>query len=286
MTDEHHIVFAPSGLRIDLSAGETVLAAAQKAGVGLIAVCDGVGTCHQCIVRLVQGVLNSPTSIERQVFSDSRLVSGLRLACQAMPMSDVTIEILPDSTPTKQRLQVEGFDVDLQPDPVIDLVRRGQPLLGLALDIGTTKLAAYLVDLESGHTLAKGGTSNPQIAYGEDVISRIAYANRGAAETTKLHEVLVDGINNLVAEICQAGELDRHQILDAVAVGNTAMHHLLAGLPTRQLGKRLMNLPSATSQPAGDILDSIWHQVLWYTCRRSLPVLLAPIILLPIWPAV
>ena len=216
---------------------ETTLVAAQKAGVGLIAVCDGLGTCHQCIVRLVQGELNPPTSIERQVFSDSRLASGLRLACQANPMSDVTIEIPPDSTPTNQRLQVEGFDLDIHPDPVIEFVGRAQPLYGLALDIGTTKLAAYLVDLESGHTLAMGGASNPQIAYGEDVISRIAYANRGAAETTKLHEVLVEGINHLVAEICKSSELDRHHILDAVAVGNTAMHHLLAGLPSRQLGE-------------------------------------------------
>ena len=213
------------------------MAAAQKAGIDLIAVCDGLGTCHQCIVRAVRGELNSPTAIEQQVFSDSRLASGLRLACQAVPISDVTIEIPPDSTPTNQRLLVEGFDVDIQPDPVIDLVRHDQPLYGLALDIGTTKLAAYLVDLESGQTLAMGGTSNPQIAYGEDVISRIAYANRGAAETVKLHEVLVDGINELVAEICQGSELDRHHILDAVAVGNTAMHHLFAGLPTRQLGE-------------------------------------------------
>jgi uncharacterized 2Fe-2S/4Fe-4S cluster protein (DUF4445 family) len=302
MTAKHHIIFAPSGRRIDLSAGETVLAAAQQAGIGLIAICDGLGTCHQCIVRLVEGDLNSPTGIERQVFSDSRLASGLRLACQAVPISDVTIEIPPDSTPTNQRLQVEGLDVDIQPDPaielvdliaepgsdqdgfltfkqinqilsdrhlatsitsefleklfegrddkrssttmvlhetgrVVDLVRRGQSLCGLALDIGTTKLAAYLVDLESGHTLAMGGTSNPQIAYGEDVISRIAYANQGEAETAKLHGVLVDGINDLVVEICQAGKVDRHHILDAVAVGNTAMHHLFAGLPTRQLGE-------------------------------------------------
>lgn len=237
MTVELCLIFTPSGRRVDLYAGETVLAAAQKAGIDLIAVCDGLGTCHQCIVRLVKGDLNPPTVIERQVFTDSRLASGLRLACQAIPKSDVTIEIPPDSTPTHQRLQVEGLDVDIQPDPVIDFVRYAQPLYGLALDIGTTKLAAYLVDLESGHTLAMGGTSNPQIAYGEDVISRIAYANRGAVETTKLREILVDGINELVVEICQASELDRHHILDAVAVGNTAMHHLFAGLPTRQLGE-------------------------------------------------
>ncbi len=237
MKTSTQILFEPSGLRITLPSGGTILSAAQKVGIDLTAVCGGAGNCQQCIIRWVQGELNPPTDSERQAFSDRKLANGYRLACQAIPIGDVTINIPPDSTSTKQRLQVEGFDVDVQPDPVIDLVRRGKPLLGLALDIGTTKLAAYLVDLETGHTLAKGGTSNPQIAYGEDVISRIAYANRGAAETTKLHESLVDGINDLVSEICQAGDLDRHQILDAVAVGNTAMHHLLAGLPTRQLGE-------------------------------------------------
>jgi uncharacterized 2Fe-2S/4Fe-4S cluster protein (DUF4445 family) len=237
MKANYQILFEPYGLRIPLPSGGTILAAAQKAGIGLIAVCDGLGTCQQCIIRLADGELNTVSEIERQFFSELKLASGYRLACQAVPTSDATIEIPPDSTPTKQRLQVEGFDVDIQPDPVIDLVRQGQPLYGLALDIGTTKLAAYLVDLESGHTLALGGTSNPQIAYGEDVISRIAYANRSVVETTKLHEVLVEGINDLVAEICQASELDRHHILDAVAVGNTAMHHLFAGLPTRQLGE-------------------------------------------------
>jgi uncharacterized 2Fe-2S/4Fe-4S cluster protein (DUF4445 family) len=107
----------------------------------------------------------------------------------------------------------------------------------LALDIGTTKLAAYLVDLENGHTLSKGGKPNPQVAYGEDVISRIAYANQGTLETTRLQSILVNGINQLVSEICLEAHIDRHQIVDGVAVGNTAMHHLLAGLPTRQLGE-------------------------------------------------
>jgi uncharacterized 2Fe-2S/4Fe-4S cluster protein (DUF4445 family) len=237
MTTEHRILFTPSRRRITLSSGATVLDAARKADVGLIAVCDGLGTCHQCIVRLVQGDLNSPTDVERQVFSDSRFASGFRLACQAIPLSDVTIDIPPDSTPTNQRLQVEGLDVDIQPDPVIDLAGRDQPPYGLALDTGTTKLAAYLVNLADGSILAKGGAPNPQMVYGDDVISRIAHANRGASETAELHAVLVDGINDLVAGLCQTGDLNRHQILDAVVVGNTAMHHLFAGLPTRQLGE-------------------------------------------------
>ncbi len=60
---------------------------------------------------------------------------------------------------------------------VVALLPRDEPTVGLAVDIGTTKMAAYLVDLSTGHTLAMDGLMNPQIAYGEDVVSRIAYAN-------------------------------------------------------------------------------------------------------------
>ena len=62
---------------------------------------------------------------------------------------------------------------------LVSVLPAGAPLVGLAMDLGSTKLALYLVDLQSGATLARGGVMNPQIAYGEDVVSRIAFANRG-----------------------------------------------------------------------------------------------------------
>lgn len=102
--------------------------------------------------------------------------------------------------------------------------------LGLAVDVGTTKVAAYLVDLESGPTLAGDGIMNPQIAWGEDVMSRIACAMRGQGKA--LQAALIDGLNGLIAGLCP--EPDR--IVEAVMVGNTAMHHLALGLPVRQLG--------------------------------------------------
>ena len=102
--------------------------------------------------------------------------------------------------------------------------------LGLAIDIGTTKIAAYLVDLASGATLALDGITNPQIAYGEDVMSRISYSMRG--DGVRLTTVLIEGLNKLIGGLCSAPE----RIVDAVVVGNTAMHHLFLGLPVRQLG--------------------------------------------------
>ena len=113
----------------------------------------------------------------------------------------------------------------------------GGALLGLAVDAGTTKLAAYLVDLASGETLARVGAMNPQTAYGEDVVTRITYANTADGAAQLLHERLVDELNRMVGELCRKAGVDRGQIVDAVVVGNTAMHHFVTGLPVRQLGE-------------------------------------------------
>jgi uncharacterized 2Fe-2S/4Fe-4S cluster protein (DUF4445 family) len=110
-------------------------------------------------------------------------------------------------------------------------------MLGLAVDVGTTKVAAYLVDLRSGATLAKIGAMNPQIAFGEDVISRIAYANTHPEGLHTLQRRLVETLNGMVAELCRTAGAELTQIVEAVVVGNTAMHHLLAGLPVEQLGE-------------------------------------------------
>ena len=108
-------------------------------------------------------------------------------------------------------------------------------LLGLAVDIGTTKLAGYLVDLSSGETIAKSGAMNPQIAYGEDVISRIAYSLQSPDKPKILQSCLVEALNAMLVELCESAGVSQRQVVQAVVVGNTAMHHLFAGLPVRQL---------------------------------------------------
>lgn len=120
---------------------------------------------------------------------------------------------------------------------IIGFWPRETAVLGLAVDIGTTKIAAYLLDLADGRVLAQQGTPNPQIAYGEDVISRIAYANRGAAAQETLQRVLIDSLNTLANQLCTTAGADPTQMAEAVLVGNTAMHHLLLGLPVTQLGE-------------------------------------------------
>ena len=119
---------------------------------------------------------------------------------------------------------------------VIAVAPVGTSPLGLAVDIGTTKVAAYLVDLESGETLAAAGVMNPQIAYGEDVMARIAYAMDGEDQARELQRVLAEGLNDLARKLCAQAERDSTEIVEAVLVGNTCMHHLVLGLPVEQLG--------------------------------------------------
>lgn len=127
------------------------------------------------------------------------------------------------------RAAVRGHDV-------IAVLPWGKPLLGLAVDLGTTKIAAYLVSLDNGRTLAMAGTPNPQISYGEDVVSRIAYADSHTDGAQTLQAEVINSLNDLIGDLCRQSSSQPGQIVEAVIVGNTAMHHLLLGLPSSSLG--------------------------------------------------
>jgi uncharacterized 2Fe-2S/4Fe-4S cluster protein (DUF4445 family) len=119
---------------------------------------------------------------------------------------------------------------------IITAISPYDKLLGFAVDIGTTKIAGYLVDLQTGQTLASSGAINPQVAYGEDVISRIKYSDEHPQGAELLQKILVQAINALLTDLCKQISTTPDRIVDSVMVGNTAMHHFLAGLPVHSLG--------------------------------------------------
>ena len=110
------------------------------------------------------------------------------------------------------------------------------PLLGLAVDVGTTNIGALLVDLRTGRTLASQGLENPQVVRGGDVITRMAYARRSPDALEEMRMLLVGGINEVAQMLCEKRGASPDQIGDIVIAGNTAMHHLLIGLPVDYLG--------------------------------------------------
>jgi len=110
-----------------------------------------------------------------------------------------------------------------------------QHMLGLAVDLGTHKIGAYLVDLETGQLMVSAGAHNPQAAYGKDLLSRINFADPNTNGAAALQNAAVEGINRLAAELSAQVGADLEAIVDCVIVGNTAMHHLLTGLPVHGL---------------------------------------------------
>jgi uncharacterized 2Fe-2S/4Fe-4S cluster protein (DUF4445 family) len=108
---------------------------------------------------------------------------------------------------------------------------------GLAVDIGTTTLAGYLCDLTTGEVVATDAMMNPQVAYGEDIMSRINYAVKGKNGLKQLHQTVIKGLNDIIGNAARKAGIKRTDIIDMAVVGNTCMHHLFLNIDPRYLGK-------------------------------------------------
>jgi uncharacterized 2Fe-2S/4Fe-4S cluster protein (DUF4445 family) len=295
------IDFEPVGRRGKCHKNESTLACARRLGIGISSVCGGQGTCHACKVRVLSGAVSEPTPNEYEAFTLQELNEGWRLACQAYPTSNGKLLVPAESMTTPQRLQVEGLEMRVPPEPAVRacrlelvapslsspqadadrllkvlnqrhklhcqrvdidvlralsdhlrswgwecqaIVRNDEVIailhpqsrqLGLAIDLGTTKVAGYLADLSDGRTLAAKGVMNPQISYGEDIISRINRVIKSPNEGVQLQKLAVEAINELCADLCAEVSASTEEVVEAVVVGNTAMHHLFLNLPVKQL---------------------------------------------------
>ncbi|MBI4734766.1 MAG: hypothetical protein HY766_01690 [candidate division NC10 bacterium] len=108
---------------------------------------------------------------------------------------------------------------------------------GMAFDIGTTTVVGYLVDLSGGEVLDTASSLNPQSAFGGDLMSRIAFAQEGPSNARQLHARILQLLSGQIEEVCDKAGVSRDQIYKVVAVGNTAMHHLLLGIDPTYVGQ-------------------------------------------------
>ncbi|HSX76197.1 MAG TPA: ASKHA domain-containing protein, partial [Shinella sp.] len=108
---------------------------------------------------------------------------------------------------------------------------------GIACDIGSTTIAMHLVSLLSGRIVASSGTSNPQIRFGEDLMSRVSYVMMNPDGREAMTKAVREAVNGLIGKVCAEGEVDRHDILDMVFVANPIMHHLFLGIDPTELGQ-------------------------------------------------
>jgi len=109
-------------------------------------------------------------------------------------------------------------------------------VFGLAIDIGSTTIAAHLYSLTTGKNLATGGIMNPQIRFGEDLMSRVSYVQMRPDAAQELTASVRSGINELIGDVSDEAGIDPEEILDITIAGNPIMHHLFIGLSPTELG--------------------------------------------------
>ena len=337
--NEPLIVFSPSGRRGRFPIGTSVLNAARSLGVDLDSVCGGRALCGRCQVIVTEGALAkhgidsrlenlSPRGETELRYSTRRnLAENRRLACQAMILGDVAIDVPQASQVHKQlvRKPHEAHDIEVNPvthawfveveqpdmhDPSGDLqrlllalrrdwqlenlrvslpalqglqaaLRKGDwqvtaavrsdgeivalwpglrtRLFGIAIDVGSTTIAVHLCDLASGEVLASAGQMNPQIRFGEDLMSRVSYVMMNKGGDLELTAVVRDALNRLISDVSADAKIAIDEIVELAIVGNPIMMHLVLGINPVELGMAPFPLASdaAVTLRASDIGLSI-----------------------------
>lgn len=210
------LLWKKSGRQVQIDVpreGKTLLTILREQGIYVDAPCGGNGTCGRCLVQFLEPEM------------------GERLACEIVPEWDCKV-VLPDVT--EDMAAVVGCNAVDKREVETDAEPAGGHSYGIAVDIGTTTLAASLLDLNSKRECAVAAAVNHQRAYGADVISRIQCANEGQGEILRncIRKDLTDLTENLTA---QAG-IRKEQVERIVIAANTTMCHLLRGLPCEGLG--------------------------------------------------
>ena len=179
----------------------------------------------------------TPPSMDDQTDDWSRLVTALR---QQTSVQDVDV-----SLPLLRRIGLILRDAEWNATAVIDtqyavrttlldLRPTEPPLFGLAIDIGTTTVSCWLVDLTSGKVVAQAAEYNGQIARGEDVISRIIYASKNGS-SAEMQALVIETINSLIAAACEKAKVDPQDMFKATIAGNSTMMHLLLDIPASSI---------------------------------------------------
>ncbi len=317
------VYFPKEDISIEIEENQTLLKAIRKAGLKLETPCNSKGFCGKCkvIARGKLSEVSRDELKYIDIEKDERLSCLARIegdvevelvdrqdslktvnkgfskdvdlnpSLRKLKLED------PDPKSEKPYLESQGYKLasprlykDLgqgenyaivYEDTIVDLGNKR--LLGLAIDIGTTGLSYYLLDLETGETLEKRSSLNPQTEYGGDVITRITYCMEEEKGASKLQEAIVGEINKNIEEITGEKGLEQEQIYHIAIAANTTMNHLLLGVDPSSLAKApyrpvflnpgdlklkdlalkgnplgiLTILPSASSYVGGDIVSGI-----------------------------
>ena len=218
--------------------GDALIDVLRKAGVPVLSPCGGKGICGKCLVR-IQNL-------------------GMRLACRHVLKRDSEIafskhrtsRIVESEQHVQKTVALESGIEKTGKKSTVTVSYKGERLcayysaspkaaaqMGIAIDIGTTTVVAFLQDLASGNTIDAESFINPQAAYGHDVISRIHHTMEHGRGLAELKKMIVAGINGAIAALCGRAGVSSRDIFKTTVVGNPTMLHLFLGINPSSLAR-------------------------------------------------
>ena len=207
----------------------------QEKNEYISAPCNGNGICGKCIVRYKSGA-TEPTKQDREFLSEKQLEQGYRLACQSYPTEEYKVEIpeLEETIEVLSQWENQRTEEILKNTAEGTAEKTENAIYGICIDIGTTTLAALLVNLETEADCQTAVSVNHQRAYGSDVLSRISASNSG--KKWEIQRCIRQDLQKLIRELLQKEKITEQQIQRIVIAGNTTMCHLLRGFSCETLG--------------------------------------------------
>ena len=214
----------PLSVEVEAPLGALLVSSLSEHGVEFP--CGGTGLCGGCGVRVLAGSL-PVTESDLSFFSAGQLAQGWRLACQARVAGPLVLEC------GQWRMDVLTDNSGMS--------GTGRAGLGIAIDLGTTTIAAQMMDMASGSVLGVETELNPQATFGSDVMNRIRAVLAGADLTTVIRVAL----RQMIAKLAKGRE---QEIVEVVLVGNSVMHHLFSGLDVEPLAHAPFESPNLGMQ--------------------------------------
>ncbi len=220
------------GCKIEAHIGATIMECLVEAGLLLRSDCGGRGRCGKCMVRVAQGLPSNLSPLdgeEEKRIKSAEQAAGYRLACRAMVLGPVSLEI-PDESRLAREVVQKGLPMMLpQLESSGPAPQAGKSGWGVAVDVGTTTIAVYLCDLAGSGISGSTSVRNPQSIFGDDVISRLTVVRQDMGMLTRLRKMAVGAIDWAIRGLARQAGIEPESISEIVCVGNSIMLHMLLG---------------------------------------------------------
>ena len=238
-TNKHTIQLLTEDRQISAEHGQTLLEALIAGGVFLRADCGGKRRCGKCMVKIPEPTttsISAPDESEAKFLGTKGLAAGNRLACCTEVLGDIAIQI-PETSRLSPEVAQKG------PTMLFEKLATLKPSstakingYGLAVDLGTTTIAVYLCNLDTAEVTSSISVRNPQVLFGDDVMSRIGAVGQNEDLLYRLQKMVVRAIEWGTNSLCRSTQIDPAKITTMVVVGNTTMIHLFVGTDPTSIG--------------------------------------------------